>query len=244
MASPASPEAAADLTRLHALVPIRSLADGKGRLGEALDAEEREALVLGLLARTLSVLAEVPAVQVVHVVSRDRLLLRLAERRATDAILESGPPASGEGVNWALRLGLSAAGATGASAVLCLPADLAVLTVGAIERLLDAADAALTAGARRPMVVLAPSDARDGTNALLLSPPGVIEPAFGPSSLEAHLRAAAAVGASVQVVADPELGFDLDTPDDLERLDASRLVELIELGMREADALLAPTEAG
>jgi 2-phospho-L-lactate guanylyltransferase (CobY/MobA/RfbA family) len=94
------------------------------------------------------------------------------------------------------------------------------------------------------MVVVAPSDARDGTNALLLSPPGVIEPAFGPSSLEAHLRAAAAVGASVQVVADPELGFDLDTPDDLERLDASRLVELIELGMREADALLAPTEAG
>ena len=38
-------------------------------------------------------------------------------------------------------------------------------------------------------------------------------------SFEAHLRAAALADASVQVIDDPLLGFDLDTPDDLERLD-------------------------
>ena len=41
----------ADLTSLHAVVPLRTLAGGKARLGEALDAEEREELVLGMLRR-------------------------------------------------------------------------------------------------------------------------------------------------------------------------------------------------
>jgi hypothetical protein len=34
----------------------------------------------------------------------------------------------------------------------------------------------------------------------------------------------------VQVVDHPQLGFDLDTPDDLERLDTTRLRELMALG--------------
>jgi 2-phospho-L-lactate/phosphoenolpyruvate guanylyltransferase len=233
----------ADLTRLHAIVPVRGLSDGKGRLGEALDAEEREALVLGLLDRTLTVLGDLPACQVVHVVSRDPLIRRLASARGAKAISDSHESVS-EGLNDALRLGRAAALAGGATAVLCLPADLPVLSVPALERLIDAADAALTAGAGQPIAVVAPSDARDGTNALLLSPPQVIEPAFGPASLEAHLRAAASADATVQLVTDSELGFDLDTPDDLERLDGERLLELLELGARAADDLLAAPPAG
>ncbi len=82
-----------------------------------------------------------------------------------------------------------------------------------------AADAAMTAAAGGPLVAIAPSDARSGTNALLLRPPDIIAPAFGRDSFEAHLRAAESAGAAVQVVSDTVLGFDLDTPDDLERLD-------------------------
>ncbi|HVM31076.1 MAG TPA: 2-phospho-L-lactate guanylyltransferase [Candidatus Limnocylindrales bacterium] len=234
----------ADLSRLHAIVPVRGLSDGKGRLGEAIDAEEREALMLGLLDRTLAVLAQVDACRRVHVVSRDTLLLRLATRRGAGALSDGGQSHGGDGLNDALRLGRDAALREGATAVLCLPADLPVVSVEALERLLDAADAALAAGQGRPMAVIVPSDARDGTNALLLSPPTVIEPAFGGASLEAHLRAAAAAEASVQLVADPELGFDLDTPDDLERLDAERLLGLVELGARAADDLLTSPQDG
>ena len=75
-----------------------------------------------------------------------------------------------------------------------------------------------------------------GTNALLLSPPAVIEPAFGPASLEAHVRAARSADASVQLVIDPQLGFDLDTPEDLERVDASVLLELTRQGPQSATA--------
>ena len=45
------------LDPLHAVVPLRTLAGGKARLGEALDAEEREELVLGMLTQTLSLLS-------------------------------------------------------------------------------------------------------------------------------------------------------------------------------------------
>ncbi len=51
------------------------------------------------------------------------------------------------------------------------------------------------------------------------------------------MRAAADADASVLLVSDRELGFDLDTPDDLERLDASRLVELQTLGQAALDEL-------
>ena len=51
------------------------------------------------------------------------------------------------------------------------------------------------------------------------------------------MRAAAEVDASVQLVDEPALGFDLDTPDDLERLDVARLVELQRLGQQALDGL-------
>jgi 2-phospho-L-lactate guanylyltransferase (CobY/MobA/RfbA family) len=79
-------------------------------------------------------------------------------------------------------------------------------------------------------VVIAPADARNGTNALLLSPPSIIEPQFGLDSFAAHLRAAAVLDASVQIVDDPLIGFDLDTPDDLDRVDLERRLELENLG--------------
>ena len=120
--------------------------------------------------------------------------------------------------------------------MLVLPADLPLLAAPALDRLLDAADAALTAGSGRPLVVIAPSDARGGTNALLLSPPDVIEPCFGPHSLEAHVRAAATAGATLQLVVDPSLGFDLDAPEDLQQLDPAVIHELEAAGERRRSA--------
>ncbi len=219
------------LSSLHAVVPLRSLEGGKTRLGGALDAEERETLVSGLLRHTLEVLGAWAPLRAVHVVSADPAVLSLAAAAGASVVAErSDGEASPETLNAALRAGRDAAVRAGATAVLLLPADLPLLDADALDALLDAADAALAAGSGRPVAVLAPADARDGTNALLLAPPHAFEPQFGPASLERHLRAAAGAGASVQVVVEPGVSFDLDTPDDVERLDAGRLAELTALG--------------
>lgn len=221
----------ADLSALHVVIPLRGLTSGKARLGGALDAEERETLILGMLRHELHVLGEWQRAEAVHVVSPDAVVL--AEARA------AGVAATAQrtgGLNEGLRTARAEAVRQGATALLILPGDLPLLGVLALDSLLDAADAALAAGGGRGVVVLAAADAGRGTNALLVSPPEVIEPCFGPHSLERHLRAAQAAQASVQVLTDPALGFDLDAPNDLERLDERRLEELVALGALRAQA--------
>jgi 2-phospho-L-lactate guanylyltransferase len=221
----------ASLESLHALVPIRSLAGGKARLGGAIDAEEREELLVGMLRRTVELLAAWPACRTIHVVSAVPRALAVAAEAGAHPIRQPG-----EGLNAGLRLGLDVARDAGASAVLILPSDLPLLATASLDRLLDAADAALAAGSARPLVVIAPSDARGGTNGLLLSPPDVIAPSFGSASFEAHVRAAAAADATLQVVTDPGLGFDLDTPEDLEILASDLVEDLMALGRDPAGA--------
>jgi 2-phospho-L-lactate/phosphoenolpyruvate guanylyltransferase len=216
------------------VLPIRSRDAAKTRLGLALDPEERDVLVLGMLADTVRVLAEWPPCHRIHVVTSDYAVTDVIARRFGSMVTVGDP---GTGLNGAMTAGRDAAVAAGATAVLMLPADLPLLHATALNRLLDAADATLAAGNGRPIVVIAPADARTGTNALLLAPPTIISPHFGPDSFEAHLRAAHAADASVQVLDDPLLGFDLDTPDDLERLDLARRLELEQIGDEVEDEL-------
>lgn len=233
----------ADLSRIHVVVPLRTLEGGKTRLGGALDAEEREELILGMLRRLLACLREWGGAAGVHVVSPDPAVLAVAAASGASTVAQPAEPATG--LNEALVLGRAAALARGCTALLVLPADLPLVSAEAIGRLVEAADAALAAARGGPIVAITPADARRGTNALLLSPPGVIAPAFGDDSFEAHLRAAEAAGASLQVVVDPALGFDLDTPEDLERLGPEEIAALQALGRAEpADATGASREDG
>jgi 2-phospho-L-lactate guanylyltransferase len=207
------------------VVPVRTLEGGKTRLGGALDAEEREELIVGMLRHVLTTLRTWDGATDVLVVSPDPVLLAVARESGVRTLRQR----AGD-LNAAIRLGRADAAAGGATALLVLPGDLPLLAGAALDRLRDAADAAMAAGSGASLVAIVPADARSGTNALLLSPPDVIEPAFGPDSLRAHLEAARAVGASVQLVEDPSLGFDLDTPAELERLEPARLAELQALG--------------
>jgi len=234
-------DAPADLSRLHVIVPVRGMGVGKSRLGEALDAEERSALVVGLLLETLTVLTAWRSAERTYVITADTTLRRLLRAASTGASV--APQRTGVGLNEALIEGRERAARAGATAVLYLPADLPYLNRDALDGLLEAADAAIAAGSGKRVVAVAPSDARSGTNALLVSPPSAIDPWFGEDSLSAHVRAAAAADASLQVVTEPSFGFDLDTPEDLERLEVDRLLELQAVGQRALDQLTAVSRA-
>ncbi len=81
-------------------------------------------------------------------------------------------------------------------------------------------DELLTARAE-PGVVIVPDRHGSGTNALLLDPPTVIAPAFGPGSFARHAALAAAADAKVRVGRLPSLELDVDTPGDLAALRAA-----------------------
>jgi 2-phospho-L-lactate guanylyltransferase len=222
------------LEPIHVVLPMRTVSGGKARLGEALDAEEREELVLGMLLHTLDVLGTWPVCRRIHLVSPDPVLSAATSGAGVEVTVHRQ---RGEGLNEGIELGIGAARIEQATSLLVLPGDLPHLSVEALDELLTAADAGVVAAAGGPLVAIVPSDAGGGTNALLLRPPDAIAPAFGPGSFEAHLRAAEAAGAAVQVVSDPSLGFDLDTPEDLERLDPGRLRELTARGRNAVDGV-------
>ena len=90
-----------------------------------------------------------------------------------------------------------------------LPADLPLISEEDVLTLIERA-------VNPPVVVIAPDRHGKGTNALLLSPSGLIDYDFGENSFEKHCELAKASGARLEIVDLPTLGLDLDLPEDLE----------------------------
>ena len=189
-------------------VPVRAIEGAKSRLGEVLDAEERRDLVERLLRRTIVAALATDDVGEVIVVSADPEVLDVAAEEGARPLLQRS-----RGLNLAFQ---EARDAAAGDRLLLLPGDLPSVTPEAIGRVLAAGDAAGT-----PSVVLVPDRHRRGTNALLLDPPGAIDPAFGGHSRAGH--AWLAESADVPFVElDGVLELDLDTPDDLLLAEAAR----------------------
>jgi 2-phospho-L-lactate guanylyltransferase len=206
----------ADLGSTWALVPLRGLEDAKTRLGAELDPEERLELVVTMATRTLAATRDARGIAGTVLVTADPAAADLATRFGARTLVQRLP-----GLNAALREARAVAVNLGATAILVLPIDLPAISPGALETVLaDAADpgaldAASTGGVRdRPLVLAVPDRHGGGTNALLVSPPAAIEPAFGDGSFRAHASAAAAAGAAFRRHEGP-LTLDVDTGADL-----------------------------
>ena len=191
------------MTRIAAIIPVGTLAGAKSRLGDSLDAEEREELVGGLLARTVVAALAVDRLDDVLVVSPDREVLRRAADLGARTLRQRS-----RGLNAGLTEARADVVAGGAEAIVVLPIDLPFVTSTAIAAILDPLEFSLRT------VVLATDRHATGTNALALLPPDVIDFAFGPGSRRAHRTAAEITGAAYHEVAG-RLTVDLDTADDL-----------------------------
>jgi 2-phospho-L-lactate guanylyltransferase len=121
-------------------------------------------------------------------------------------------------LNAALTLAREWALGCGAQAVLVIPADLPLVTPADIAAVLD-----LGRGSRS--VVIVPDARGEGTNALLLRPPDVINFAFGPQSFYEHRRRDLPGGACVY--RSPTLALDLDTPADWKQISTLDVLHLI-----------------
>ena len=206
------PTAPADFSRTWALVPIRGLETAKTRLGEDLDPEERVELVTRLLRQTLIATRDARLVEGTIVVTMDPAAAGIAKELRAVGLVERAP-----GLNEAIEAARSVAIARGATTILVLPADLPSVAAESVDDLLARAGRAATAvadEASAAVVALVPDRHGQGTNALVVSPPYAIAPAFGGRSRETHERTAVAAGARY-VELDGPLSLDLDTPADL-----------------------------
>lgn len=187
-------------------MPIRGLATAKTRLGPDLDPEARRRLVVAMLRRTLAATRDAVAIRGTVVVTKDPVVAGLAQAHGAIGLVERAPD-----LNAAIVAGRSLAIARGATAVLVLPADLPAVSPAAID------DIVIRAAAREApaaLVVLVTDRHGRGTNALLTSPPEIVDPAFGENSRAVHQGLAAEAGATWLELGGP-LALDVDTPADL-----------------------------
>jgi 2-phospho-L-lactate/phosphoenolpyruvate guanylyltransferase len=191
---------------LWAIIPVKPLRRGKSRLSGVLSLEARTALNHYLLSNTLEILASVPEIEYSLVVSRDPEALTIAREYGARTVQEQGSPQ----LNVALTRATMVALSHSVQGVLIVPADLPLLTVDDIhEVVIRAVDP--------PVVVITPDRHLQGTNALLISPPGLIQYEYGPDSFHRHCLQVKKTGARLEICERGSVALDIDYPEDLEQ---------------------------
>lgn len=188
---------------MHALIPVKGLANGKSRLMPPYTAAERAGLVRAMLARVIAAAQDSGRFARITVISPDTVVLAFAEECGVAGLVQRSI-----GLNPALDEGRADARARGATAILVLHADLPRLTGAEIAALCDLLPAS-------PAAVLAPDHTGTGTNALLLAPPDALPFQFGTGSFARHIAAAQARGLPFAIARAPGIAGDIDTPDDV-----------------------------
>ena len=190
---------------IWAIVPVKPLRRGKSRLAETLTEDERAELNMQLLAHTLETLKHTPVVEEVLVISRDPKVMAIAHDYKARTIMEDGSA----DLNTALKRATAVAKMYTTNGVLILPADLPLISKEDIEKLVGLSKE------HQRVVVITPDRHRNGTNALLISPAGIIDYDYGEKSFDRHCERARNAGARLEICELPSIELDLDLPEDL-----------------------------
>lgn len=186
-----------------AVVPVKRFGEAKRRLAAGIDDERREALVAAMLEDTLEAIEGSRAIKRTIVVTGDPRAQEIVAASSAEVL----PDPADEGHVVAALAGIARAEVDGASCVALLPGDCPLLEPKELDRLLT--------GIPSSFVAVVPDRHGTGTNALVLSPPDAIQPAFGEGSCARHVAAAREADIPFAVEELPSLALDLDTPADM-----------------------------
>jgi 2-phospho-L-lactate/phosphoenolpyruvate guanylyltransferase len=190
---------------IFAILPVKNPKNAKQRMRQLLSPEDREVLARLLYKKTLAALCAAAGIDRVVVVSNDPEIVAHAHDRGVLVFREDEQLSHSVSADAACRR----AKEMGATSVLLVPIDVPLVSTEDFSRL---------AAAARPGLVIVPSSEGAGTNALVRTPPDIIESRFGPGSFAAHVEQARSKGALVEVLRLPGLMFDIDTPEDVSEL--------------------------
>jgi 2-phospho-L-lactate/phosphoenolpyruvate guanylyltransferase len=212
------------MNNLFALVPIKDPVRGKSRLASVLSQEERRSLNAFLGCRALEVCTRVFGAERTLVVAGSAAAVSIASKFGVRIVLED---ARQRNVNEAVAAGADCARVAGADAIMVVPTDLPLLTESSLQ-------AAIAAIPHAPGCVLVPDHRGTGTNVIGLAPVRSDLFSFGEPSLERHSTNAKCAGYEVRIHHCDVLAFDLDRPEDLDRLEKSKAWSVFEFLIQSA----------
>jgi 2-phospho-L-lactate/phosphoenolpyruvate guanylyltransferase len=174
----------------------------KTRLTSILSAEQRIGLACSMLYDVFKVLSDVPSIDELSIVTCDPNAICLAKEIGAKQYYEKNV----SGINQAIKTVVDSLDER-VDELFILPSDIPLITVKEMDLIIKQK--------RRAPVTVFPCKNRTGTNGLILSPPRVIDTAFGVNSLEKHCMNAVKAGCEYHVGTAPLLSYDIDTITDL-----------------------------
>ncbi len=176
------------------LIPVKSFDLAKGRLADAIGAEERAELARTMAERVVAAARPLPT----FVVCGADDVAAWAEGVGAEAIRFEPP-----GLNPAVAHGAAELAGRGFEHLIVAHGDLPLARE-------------LAWLARFDGVTIVADRRGDGTNVLALPLGTEFEFRYGAASARAHRAEARRVGLTHRTIDDPDLGWDVDTPDDLD----------------------------
>jgi len=178
------------------LIPIKAFSEAKERLAPTLDPTLRGRIARWTAERVIEAAGELP----VHVTCDDDEVARWAREHGANVLLQPG-----KGLNNAVNDAVVSLTELGCRHVVIVHADLP-------------RPRPLAGLIRADTITLVPDRRNDGTNVICLPAGCGLKVAYGAGSFRRHLGIALALPGAppVEVVRDPFLALDLDTPADLQ----------------------------
>lgn len=189
---------------IWAIVPVKGFHLAKQRLKQVYSPELRYELAQVMLEDVLDTLTQVADIAGVAVVTSDREAGKLA-RTYGAAIFDEE---AGHGLNEAILSASRRLVREGRGGMLTIAGDVPGITLPEVE-------AVLAMHRYHAGLTLVPAHDRRGTNAMLMTPPDAMSPAFGENSFTQHFLTGSSLGLEPTVLSLPGIGLDLDYPEDI-----------------------------
>jgi FO synthase len=194
---------------MHAILPLKDLADAKSRLADLLQPAERRSLMQAMVEDVLEQLIEHPQITGVTLVSDDPDARQLSASFGVEFIDERTLPR--RGLNPVLEAAVDIECSEGAERLLILHGDLPLISSQDLDEVIHRQ---LTSD----VIVIGCDEAGVGTNLLAFSRQCRPQFRFGAGSCVAHGEAASELSVGYQLLRRPGIGLDVDEPDDLRQL--------------------------
>ncbi len=198
-----------------AVLPLKDFVNAKQRLSGVLQAHERRRLFHCMVEDVLGVLSTHPLLQQTLIVSDDPSAELLAARYGVEGWSESALPVTAPEKGLSAVIGAVACRLQeqGVESMLVVHGDLPFLSESALNALIKTHQRHVG-----PAMTIAADSHGLGSNCLMLSPPNSICFQYGEGSYQKHCQSARAKGLAILEVVEEAIGWDIDSPDDLQAL--------------------------